>query len=449
MQPIDRAMAPLRQFTASSASGGVLLMIAAVIALVWANSPFWESYEALWATPLSIGLGEVGLTKPLILWINDGLMAIFFLVVGLEIKREVLVGELATVRRASLPIAAAAGGAAIPAIIYTVIAAGAGGDASRGWGIPMATDIAFALGVLALVGRRAPVALKIFLTALAIVDDLIAVLVIAIFYTANLSFVALGVAAVTLVLLVAANLAGVRRPMVYAVLGVVLWIAVLQSGVHATIAGVLLALTIPATVRLDGHEFAEQARRLVARVDHRPGDGGGRLRARHASLWELEDLTERAQSPMMRIEHALHPWVAFLIVPLFALANAGVRIVDRDVEAVLTEPIFLGVALGLLLGKQVGITLATWLIVRSGLASLPQGVGWRHVYGVSWLGAIGFTMSLFIADLAFADAGSLALAKVGILVASLIAGIVGFTILRTTRPQPGHHAKEGDHAGPH
>jgi NhaA family Na+:H+ antiporter len=443
--PIDRALAPLRQFTSSSASGGILLMAAAIIALVWANSPFAASYVALWETPLTIGIGEIGLSKPLILWINDGLMAIFFLVVGLEIKREVLVGELATVRRAALPIAAAAGGAILPALIYLVIAGGSGGEAMRGWGIAMATDIAFALGVLALVGSRAPVALKIFLTALAIVDDLIAVLVIAVFYTDDLSMVALAAAGVILLLLLAANRLGVRRPLAYAVLGILLWVAVLQSGVHATIAGVLLALTIPATVRLDGHDFAERARRLVAKVDHRPEEGAARLKSRHAALWELEDLTEHAQSPMIRMEHALHPWVAYFIVPIFALANAGVRI-DRGLDAVLAEGIFLGVFVGLIVGKQVGITLATWLIVRSGVASLPPGVGWRHIYGVGWLGGIGFTMSLFIADLAFTQESSLALAKMGILAASVVAGIVGFVLLRTTPPLQGRHGPTHDAA---
>ena len=443
-QPIDRALAPLRQFTSNAAAGGLLLMAAALVALAWANSPFSASYVALWETPLTVGVGEVGLSKPLILWINDGLMAIFFLVVGLEIKREVLVGELATVRRAALPIAAAAGGAVVPAVLYLLIAGGAGGEAVRGWGIAMATDIAFALGVLALVGRRAPVALRIFLTALAIVDDLIAVLVIALFYTDDLSVTALGAAAVILVLLVAANRLGVRRPLAYAVLGVLLWVAVLQSGVHATIAGVLLALTIPATVRLDGHGFAQRAGALIARVDHRHGDGGGRVRSSHAALWELEDLTEHAQSPMIRMEHALHPWVAFVIVPVFALANAGVR-VDRDVEAVLGEGIFLGVLVGLVLGKQLGITLATWLIVRSGIAALPAGVGWRHIYGVAWLGGIGFTMSLFIADLAFDAPESLALAKIGILAASVIAGAVGYVLLRTA-PSASRRAPAGDEA---
>ncbi|HET9520869.1 MAG TPA: Na+/H+ antiporter NhaA [Candidatus Limnocylindrales bacterium] len=423
-QPVDRLLAPFREFSRREASGGVLLMVAAVVALAWANSPFADSYAGLWQTELTIGVGDLALAKPLLLWINDGLMAVFFLVVGLEIKREVLVGELATVRKAMLPIAAAVGGAVLPALLFVLIA---GGDpeAIRGWGVPMATDIAFALGVLALLGSRAPVGLRIFLTALAIVDDLLAVLVIAVFYSSGLSPVALAAAAAVLVALVAANRLGVRRPLVYAVLGVGLWVAILQSGIHATIAGVLLAMTIPARTRIDRPAFVEGARRLVANLSDRrdaPSD-----EEHHATLWDLEDLTEHAQAPMLRIEHALLPWVAFLIVPLFALANAGVAI-GGDLGGALTSPTALGVIVGLVIGKQIGITLGAWLVVRAGLAALPDGVSWRHVYGGAWLGGIGFTMSLFVADLAFGES-SLALAKIGILAASVIAGVGGYLVL--------------------
>jgi NhaA family Na+:H+ antiporter len=430
-QPVDRLLAPFREFSAREASGGVLLMGAALIALVWANSPFGDSYDALWKTTLTIGAGEVALSKSLHLWINDGLMAIFFLVVGLEIKREVLVGELASARRAILPIAAAVGGAALPALLFLIIA---GGDpeAARGWGVPMATDIAFALGVLALLGSRVPVGLRIFLTALAIVDDLLAVLVIAIFYTSDLTLPALGAAAVILGALVVANRLGVRRPIVYALLGIALWVAVLQSGIHATVAGVLLAMTIPARTRIDPADFLERARGFIA-------DFGRELGAdpdeeHHAALWELEDLTESAQAPMLRMEHALHPWVAFAIVPLFALANAGVPIAG-DLVSTATQPVVLGILIGLVVGKQVGITLAAWLVVRAGLATLPDGVRWRHIYGAAWVGGIGFTMSLFVADLAFGDAPSLALAKIGILAASIVAGLGGYLVLRSVKPR--------------
>ena len=405
-------------------------MGAALIALVWANSPFADSYISLWRTPLTIGFGDVALSKSLHLWINDGLMAVFFLVVGLEIKREVLVGELASPRRAILPIAAAAGGAVLPAILFLLIAGG-DADAARGWGVPMATDIAFALGVLALLGSRIPVGLKIFLTALAIVDDLLAVMVIALFYSADTSAVALGAAGAILVVLVAVNRLGVRRPLVYALLGIGLWIAILQSGIHATIAGVLLAMTIPARTRIDPTDFLERARGFVADFGRTVEDDPDA--AHHAALWELEDLTESAQAPMLRMEHALHPWVAFLIVPLFALSNAGVPIVG-DPVAIATEPLVLGVLVGLIVGKQIGITLAAWLVVRSGLAALPDGVTWRHIYGVAWLGGIGFTMSLFVGDLAYGESPELTLAKIGILAASVIAGAVGYLILRSVGP---------------
>ncbi|MEW5990768.1 MAG: Na+/H+ antiporter NhaA [Chloroflexota bacterium] len=427
--PVDRLLAPFREFARTSASGGVLLMGAAVVALIWANSPFAETYTNVWATELSLAVGDVTVSESLLHVVNDGLMAIFFLVVGLEIKREVLVGELASRRRATLPIAAAVGGAVVPAVIFLAVAGG--GAAGRGWGVPMATDIAFALGVLALLGRRAPFGLRIFVAALAIVDDLLAVLVIAVFYTAELSMPALAMAGVLLGTLVVANRIGVRRPLVYAMLGVGLWLAVFSSGIHATVAGVLLALTIPATTRLDSDAYVDHARELIADFEGRTvGGEDASTSEHHAALWELEDATERAQAPMLRIEHALHPWVSFLIVPLFALANSGVRL-ELDIAATVRQPITLGVILGLIIGKQVGITLGAAAVVRAGLASLPDGVRWRHIYGVAWLGGIGFTMSLFIAALAYGEGGAeLDSAKIGILAASLIAGAAGFGILR-------------------
>ena len=430
--PVDRLLAPFREFARTSASGGLLLIGAAAVALGWANSPFAASYTDLWAAKLSIGIAGVTVSDSILHVVNDGLMAIFFLVVGLEIKREVLVGELTSLRGATLPIAAAVGGAVLPAVIF--LAVSGGGTAARGWGVPMATDIAFALGILALLGSRAPLGLRIFVTALAIVDDLLAVLVVAVFYTADLSLPALSTAGVLLAALVLANRVGVRRPLVYALLGVGLWLAVFASGIHATVAGVLLALTIPATTRLDSDAYVDHARDLIAEFEGRTvGGEDASTQEHHAALWDLEDATERAQAPMLRIEHALHPWVAFVIVPLFALANAGVRL-DIDVSATVREPIALGVMIGLILGKQLGITLAAVVVVRLGVASLPTGVGWRHIYGAAWLGGIGFTMSLFIATLAYGEASSeLALAKVGVLAASVVAGLGGFLILRGAR----------------
>ena len=425
-EPIDRLLAPLRGFTQSSASSGLLLLTAAVVALTWANSPFASSYDELFHTPVTIGVGSFAISESLHFWINDGLMAVFFLLVGLEIKREVLVGELASVRRALLPVVAATGGAVLPALIFLLIA-GRDGESARGWGIPMATDIAFALGVLALLGSRIPVGLRVFLTALAIADDLIAVIVIALFYSADLSLVALGAAGLILVALSIVNRLGVRAPVVYALLGVALWLAVLHSGIHPTIAGVLLALTIPARTRVNAPAFLTHVRELVRDFEGWARHGSS-VEERHAALWELEELTEQAQAPMLRIEHGLQPWVSFVVVPLFALANAGVAI-PRDAGALLTESIVLGVVAGLVLGKQLGITGATWLIVRSGLAELPEGVTWRHIYGVAWLGGIGFTMSLFIAELAYGPSPALALAKVAILGASLVAGAGGYLVL--------------------
>ena len=428
VEPIDRLLAPFREFTRSSVSGGILLLAAAVVAMVLANSAWSQEWTALWETELAISLGSLDFSQSLLHWINDGLMAIFFLVVGLEIKREVLVGELASVRRATLPIVAAAGGAILPAVIFLVIVGG--GEASRGWGIPMATDIAFALGALAILGSRIPLGLRVFLTALAIVDDLLAVLVIALFYTSDVSLPALAAAGLVLVALIAANALGVRRPLVYGLLGIALWMAVFQSGIHATVAGVLLAFTIPARTRLDSDAFVARARAIVTDFEGRTiGGEDASTEEHHAALWELEDAAEKAQAPMLSIEHALQPWTAFVIVPLFALANAGVAI-RGELAAIVVEPVFLGVLLGLVIGKQVGISLAAYAVVRLGFASLPDGVRWAHIYGVAWLGGIGFTMSLFIAGLAYGEGPLLAFAKVGILAASIVAALGGYVVLR-------------------
>jgi len=443
-KPIDRLLTPFRSFIRLEAAGGLVLMAAAALALVWANSPFAASYEELFSTPFTIGFEGLAISKALVLWINDGLMAIFFLIVGLEIKREILIGELASPRRAALPIAAALGGAVVPAAIYLAINAGAGEPANRGWGIPMATDIAFALGVLALLGSRVPIGLKVFVTALAIVDDLLAVLVIAFFYTDDLSIEAMFAAAGIVVALIAANLLGIRRLSVYAVLGVALWVAFLQSGIHATIAGVLLALAIPARTRVDARGFVDRGRELLDRVEG-PHEGAASpedvdLRTDHertAAIWQLEDLAEKAQAPMQRLEHGLHPGVGQREDGHDDEGNAGV-VLGESVGPALSSSVAWGIAFGLIVGKQVGIMTACWLIVRSGLARLPSGVTWRHVYGASWLAAIGFTMSLFVGELAFAGTEVLEVAKIGIFGASVLAGVMGYLLLRfTTRPGSG------------
>ncbi|MFN8677641.1 MAG: Na+/H+ antiporter NhaA [Thermomicrobiales bacterium] len=427
----------IRTFLHHEAFGGVLLLACAVLALLWANSPWHDGYHALWETELGLALGSWRFGESLRHWINDGLMAIFFLVVGLEIKREVLVGELASPRRAILPAIAALCGAAIPAGIYLAFNAGTNGAA--GWGIPMATDIAFSLGVLALLGSRIPLGLKVFLTALAIVDDLLAVLVIALFYAGDLDPLALAAAVVILLLLILVNRLGARRPLVYGTLGLALWAAIFASGLHATLAGVLLALTIPARTRIDSDAFVNRGQKLLQQFA-RAGDPGDSVLTngeRQDTLAELEDVVEAAGAPLQRLEHSLHPWVVFAIVPLFALANAGVR-VEGNLTAVMAHPVTLGVFVGLVLGKQIGVLLGAWLATRLGWSELPAGVSWRQIYGVGWLAGIGFTMSLFVADLAFPRpdaAPNLAAAKLGVLAASVVAGAGGWLILRrATQP---------------
>ena len=427
--PVERIVRPFQEFTDKQFSGGIILIAATVIALAWANSPWGESYVALWHTKLTVGVGDVSLSKDLTHWVNDGLMAVFFLVVGLEIKREVLVGELSSIRNAALPVAAAVGGAVVPALIYLTINAGTEG--SVGWGIPMATDIAFALGVLALLGEKAPVGLKVFLTALAIVDDIVAVLVIAFFYTSEISWGAIGVGAAFLAALVVANLLGVGKTLVYAVLGIGLWLCFLLSGVHATIAGVLLALTVPASSFINPTAFLERSRYVLDRFEN-AGEKGEHVltnEERQAALHALNHAAYKLEPPLHELEHALHPWVVFGIMPVFALVNAGLPL-GGDIGKALTSPVAFGIVVGLVLGKQLGITLFAWLAVKLGVSELPNGINWRHVYGAGWLAGIGFTMSLFITDLAFSDGTLVDAAKLGILVASLIAGAVGWTILR-------------------
>jgi len=427
--PVERLLAPFREFVRTNAASGIVLITASIAALVLANSPLAGSYDAFWATPITVGLGSAAISDTLGHWVNDGLMAIFFLVVGLEIKRELVVGELSSVRGAALPVAAAIGGALLPALIFAALVRD--DPAARGWGVPMATDIAFTLGVLALLGRRIPAGLRLFVAAMAIVDDLLAVLVIALFYTPSISGEALAVATGIFLALIAVNRLGVRTPTVYAILGIALWLAVLESGIHATVAGVLLAATIPSGRRVDPKAFVAAARDQLDRFD-REGTAPGHdsIEAGHAALWDLEAVVEHAQAPMLKMEHALQPWVAWVIVPVFALANAGVRL-GGDLGALVQNPIAIGVVAGLVLGKQLGITAGAFLAVRAGIAALPAGVRWPHVYGAAWLGGIGFTMSLFVASLAYDEAGpELTAAKVGILVASATAALGGAVVLR-------------------
>lgn len=426
---IERFVRPFQRFIAAETSGGVILLVCTVIALLWANSAWAASYFHLWEMPISLSINGAAFTLSLHHFINDGLMAVFFFLVGLEIKREVMVGELSSLKAAALPIAAALGGMVVPATLYTLL--NYGGDGGRGWGIPMATDIAFALGMLALLGRGAPLGLKVFLAALAIADDLGAVLVIALFYSAELSWLHLELAAGMLALLALANWLGVRRPLVYLLLGIVLWWAVLRSGVHATIAGVLAAMMIPARTRIDSAAFLQGGREILNGFERAGFEGEGVLtnQGQQDAIQALVRAAELAETPLQRLERGLHGWVAFGIIPLFALANAGVSLQGFGLES-LAQPVTLGVVLGLVFGKPLGITLASWLAVRTGVGALPEGVSWRALHAVSWLAGIGFTMSLFIAGLAFGEPQQLDAAKVGVLAASALAALAGGLLLR-------------------
>lgn len=419
--------------------GGLLLILATLIALVWANSSFYESYHHVWhEIKVGIAWGEVDLIASIHHWINDGLMAIFFFVVGLEIKREVMGGELSTLKKATLPIAAAVGGMIVPAIFYLAVNINSA-EYDNGWGIPMATDIAFALGLMALLGKRVPLNLKIFLTALAIADDLGAVMVIAIFYTESIDLNELMYAAFFLGVLLIANFSGVRRTLFYALIGFAgVWIAFVYSGVHATIAGVLIALTIPARTKIDENEYMSRLTILFDKYKKQEQNPNTSLLTASQAhvLSEIADLNKMAHTPLQRIEHALHPVTAYFILPVFALSNAGVHI-DGKVVDMLFHPISIGIILGLVLGKFIGITLLSKIVVRMKLAALPKGIEWNHIYGAAFLAGIGFTMSMFISDLAFENEKYIQIAKVGIMAASFISAVLGMLWLSLTlKKQP-------------
>ncbi len=422
----DRVLTPLDEFINRQTTSGLLLMCCAVIALILANSTWSESYQHLIHTPISIGLGSWVLEKSLQHWINDGLMALFFFVVGLELKREVLVGELAELRHAALPIVAAVGGMVVPALVFVAISPG--DDTLRGWGIPMATDIAFAIGVLVLLGKRIPKTLITFLIALAIADDLGAVLVIALFYTEQINWLALAWAAGLFAVLIAFNRGGVRKSLPYFLVAALMWLAMLSSGVHATIAGVLTAFTIPAFPKYDPDRFSHSVRQMMSQFEeaHREDDNiltNDRLRSLAQSL---EGGISRVQAPLQRLEHQLHLPVALLIIPIFALANAGVPLDTASLGQAFQHPVTLGVIAGLLLGKFIGIAGFSWLAVKAGIGILPEGTRFAHIAGVGLLGGIGFTMAIFIGDLAYLHQPELqVLAKTGILTASLLAGVAG------------------------
>ncbi|MFZ4572900.1 MAG: Na+/H+ antiporter NhaA [Phycisphaerales bacterium] len=442
--PAERLSAALARFASMSAAGGVVLVAVTVVAMVWANSPWATTYEWLFhELYLVVRLGEFGWKASVVHWINDLLMAVFFFFVGLEIKREVLFGELRSMKRAALPLFGAAGGMAVPGAIYAIV--NLGGDGLHGWGIPTATDIAFALGIMALLGSRVPAGLKLFLTTLAVADDLGALLVIAVFYTESPSVANLFLAMGALAVMFAMNRLGVRSALPYVLAGGVVWWFIHNSGVHATIAGVLTAMSIPSDARTKVGAVAHFVRETAGELERTSHAASPMLSGnQQAQVDGIQDACTQAQSPLQRLEHKLVPWVGFFIVPLFALANAGVPLStgDTPLAAVVSSRECLGVALGLIIGKPVGILVASFAAVRLGAASLPSGVTMHHVHGAAWLGGIGFTMSLFIANLAFVRGGEvntaqLNAAKVGILAGSTVAAVVGLLVLRrATRPRP-------------
>lgn len=425
----------LQEFVQSSASSGIVLIAAAVAALIVVNIGFEEEYTRLLHTHLRFSIGDYELDNSLLHWINDGLMAIFFFLVGLEIKREILVGELSSFRLALLPIFAATGGAIVPAVLYTLF--NQGSDGSAGWGIPMATDIAFTLGIVALLGQRVPFALKIFLTAIAIVDDLIAVLVIAFFYTNTLDWMALGIGIALLAFMLTCNFIGVRQIAFYLILGSLVWLAFYESGVHATIAGVLIAWTVPARNRIRPDEFAEESKRILAVFENSDVEVRRMLtdEEQQDAVLTLENLCEQVQAPLQRLEHILHNPVQFLVMPIFAFANMGV-ILQASTLTGENSNVALGILIGLVLGKPIGVYFSTLLSVKLKLTTLPQQVGWSHMLGAACLTGIGFTMSLFISSLAFGEGRMLETAKMGIMVASIVAALLGYIVLWRLKPMP-------------
>ncbi len=426
----DRILTPFEEFIHRQTTSGLLLMVMAVIALVLANGLLAETYSNIIHTYISIGVGDWALKMTLQHWVNDGLMVLFFFVVGLELKREFLVGELANPRNATMPIAAAIGGMVVPALIYFAI--NPSGDAALGWGVPMATDIAFAVGALALLASRVPKALITFLVALAIVDDLGAVMVIAFFYTESIALFPLTIAAALFGLLLALNLIGIRKTLPYFIVAVFLWYALLQSGVHATLAGILGAMSVPAIPKYNPERFSEQVGELMSRFDasYQHGKSIMTNESLRGIVQTLNNGVHSVEAPLQRLEHIWHLPVAYLVIPIFALVNAGIPLEFNSIGEMLSNPVMIGVSLGLVVGKFIGITGFSWLVLKLGMAQLPKDTRFTQIAGVSLLAGIGFTMSIFVAQLGFGEREDLLLmAKTGILAASLLAGVMGYVWL--------------------
>lgn len=397
--------------------------------MVTANSPLGDAYNEFWKNEFSIGFAGFQISKTLHHWINDGLMSVFFFVVGLELKREIIGGELSERRKAALPVAAAIGGMVVPAFIYWIFNRGTEGIS--GWGIPMATDIAFALGILYLLGSRVPVSLKVFLTALAIADDIGAVLVIALFYTSDISLLSLGIGSIFMLILIGGNLLGVRSPVFYGIFGIGgLWLAFLLSGVHATIAGILAALTIPAAIKIDTKNFVSNLGLLTDKFEKEAPGNNNLISYEQLHLIDsIKRYTSAVDTPLQRLEHGMHPLVAFVVLPVFAFANAGITLTG-DLFAQVTSTVTLGTLLGLTLGKTIGIIGMSKIMVYMSWAELPAESSWRQIYATSFLASIGFTMSIFITELAFEKSELILRAKLGIFIASAVGGAVGYLLLR-------------------
>lgn len=432
--PINKVILPIQRFIQKERSGGLVMGISVILALILANSPWHNQYFQFLEYKLGFFFdGEPYLSLSIHHWINDGLMAIFFFVVGLELKREIVAGELSNPRKAILPIIAAIGGMAVPAIIY--LAFNPTGEVQNGWGIPMATDIAFALGILYLLGNKIPLSLKVFLTAIAIVDDLGAVMVIALFYTSDISVMNLGIGLFILLAMYIGNRTGVRSIVFYALLGILgVWTLFLLSGVHATIAAVMAAFMIPADVKIDEKVFIARIKKHLKRFSN--ADPNNLPTLTNEQLYILERLSidnKEAMPPLQRLEHAMHPFVTFIVIPIFALANAGVSVLDIDMEKLFETNVAIGVALGLLIGKIVGIVGITWLSIKMKIASLPEGINLKNLFGVGLLASIGFTMSLFITQLAFTNEEYQIQAKIGIFAASILGGVLGYLVLNSKK----------------
>jgi NhaA family Na+:H+ antiporter len=423
-------LSPFEKFVQTESSSGILLFAATLLALAWANSPWAADYEALWNYPVGFSFGEFELIKPLILWINDGLMAIFFFLIGLEVKREILIGELNTLKKASLPIFAALGGILVPVAVFLIL--NTNPETFSGWGIPMATDIAFSLAILTVLGKRVPLSLKIFLTALAIVDDIAAVLTIAVFYSSNIEWMLIAYALIPFAVLVFLLYRQIYSKYITILFGIIIWILFLKSGIHPTIAGILVAFTIPLSQKIGLKSTIDQLEGIVEDLDSAQEKELPILSKQQLYILDdLQDWTTKVQSPLQHIEHSLHGWVAYMIIPIFAFANAGVSFSsDASIDTVLA----LNLALALIFGKSIGIALFTFLSTKFGLSKLPDDINFKQIIGVGFLAGIGFTMSIFIANLAFTDNNALIDAsKIGIIIGSVIAGIIGYVILRIVK----------------